>query len=182
MFGFYLFKYSLYSIIYLGIAVAGILNGKYIETAFLFSAFITLRYCFPKTFHSKSVYRCVFYSIMVFWIGIPHTLPIAISLFSSVIVGFIITFILYKIADYVDCKERLNELENKTIWQMEENELADYCYLKGIKGDMLEFVIMKVIYQMKYEEIGKKLNYAVPTLKDWSKICRNKLVIETWKN
>lgn len=182
MFGFYLFKYSLYSIIYLGIAVAGVLNQKYIETAFLFIAFVALRYCFPKTFHSKSVYRCVFYSIVVFWIGIPHTLPIAISLFSSVIIGFIITFILYKIADYVDCKERLFKLESKTIWQMTENELADYCYAKGIRGDMLEFVIMKVIYQMQFTEIGKKLGYAVDTLKDWSPICKKKLGIDTWKN
>lgn len=162
--------------------MAGVLNQKYIETAFLFVAFISLRYCFPKTFHSKSVYRCVFYSIVVFWIGIPHTLPIAISLFSSVIIGFIITFILYKIADYVDYKERLFKLESKTIWQMTENELADYCYAKGIRGDMLEFVIMKVVYQMQFAEIGKKLGYAVDTLKDWSPICKRKLGIDTWKN
>lgn len=162
--------------------MAGVLNGKYIETAFLFLAFISLRYCFPKTFHSKSVYRCVFYSIVVFWVGIPHTLPIAVSLFSSVLIGFAITYILYKIADYVDCKETLLKLTSKTIWQMEENELADYCYAKGIRGDMLEFVIMKVVYQMQFSEIGKKLGYAVDTLKDWSPICKRKLGIDNWKN
>lgn len=182
MFGFYLFKYALYSIIYLGIAVAGVLNQKYIETAFLFIAFIMLRYCFPKTFHSKSVYRCVFYSIMVFWIGIPHTLPITISIFSSIIIGLLITFILYKIEDYVMCKETIFKLTSKTIWQMDENELADYCYAKGIRGDMLEFVIMKVVYQMQLEEIGNKLGYALPTMKDWSKICKEKLDITSWKN
>ncbi len=65
---------------------------------------------------------------------------------------------------------------------MTENELVDYCYAKGIRGDMLEFVVMVLIHQMKYEEIGDKLGYAVPTLKDWSKICKQKLNIKSWKN
>ena len=65
---------------------------------------------------------------------------------------------------------------------MTENELVDYCYAKGIHGDMLEFVVMVVIHNMKYEEIGKRLGYAVPTLKDWSKICKKKLDITSWKN
>ena len=180
MTGFYVFKYGLYSIIYAGIILAGILYHRYIETAFLFMAFIVLRYAFPKTFHHKNVYWCVFWSIAVFCLALPHTIPIYISLFSSVLVGCGMTYVLYKVEDYVECKEKLHKLTNKTIWQMDENELADYCYAKGIRGDMLEFVIMKVIYQMKYEEIGKKLGYAVDTLKDWSPICKKRLDITSW--
>ena len=64
---------------------------------------------------------------------------------------------------------------------MNDIELADYCYAKGIRGDMLEFVIMVVIYNMKYEEIGRQLGYAVDTLKDWSPKCKAKLGINSWK-
>lgn len=182
MAGFYLFKYSLYSLIFIGIAVCGMLFGKYLETAFLFISFVALRYCFPKTFHHKNVYWCVFWSIAIFLIGLHNVLPIGISIFSSVLIGCVMTYVLFKIEDYIDCKIIIAKYENRNLWQMEENELADYCYAKGIRGDMLEFVIMVIIYQMKYEEIGKKLGYSVDTLKDWSPKCKAKLGIKSWKH
>lgn len=149
MFGFYLFKYSLYSIIYLGIAVAGVLNQKYIETAFLFIAFISLRYCFPKTFHSKSVYRCVFWSIVIFWVAIPQTLPIAVSIFSSIVSGFLMTWGLYLIQDYLDCKVKttltikdislptLENILNDSLLTEEEKSVIKYKHIKHLKGEKL---------------------------------------------
>ena len=149
MFGFYLFKYSLYSIIYLGIAVAGVLNQKYIETAFLFIAFVALRYCFPKTFHSKSVYRCVFWSIVIFWVAIPQTLPIAVSIFSSIVSGFLMTWVLYLIQDYLDCKVKttltikdislptLENILNDSLLTEEEKSVIKYKHIKHLKGEEL---------------------------------------------
>jgi thiaminase len=81
----------------------------------------------------------------------------------------------------MDCHKIIKKLQYKTIWQMAETELVDYCYAKGIRGDMLEFVVMIVVHEMKYEEIGKKLGYSVDTLKDWSPICKSKLGITSWK-
>ena len=147
MFGFYAFKYGLYSIIYLGIAVCGLLNGKPVETAFLFVGFIALRYCFPKTFHSKSVYRCVFYSILIFAVAIPNTLPLCVSLFSSVLIGFLITYALYLIEDYVEFKTKkeldikdltvneLNEYLNNSLITPEEKAAIKYHILDNLKGE-----------------------------------------------
>ena len=95
---------------------------------------------------------------------------------------FFISWVGYIVQDRIDCITMLRKISHKTIWQMEENELADYCYAKGVRGDMLEFVIMVLIYQMKYEEIGKKLGYSVDTLKDWSPKCKAKLGIKSWKH
>lgn len=105
MFGFYVFKYFWYSIIFISIGVAGFINQKYIETIFILATFFTLRYAFPKTFHHKDFYSCIALSIGIFWVAIPHTISISISLFGSVVVGFIMTYILYLIQDYIDKKK-----------------------------------------------------------------------------
>ena len=89
--------------------------------------------------------------------GIMHTFPVALSLLSAIPICWFISWIGFIAQDRVDCYSLIKKLKNKSIWEMEENELADYCYAKGVRGDMLEFVIMVLIYQMKYEEIGKKL-------------------------
>lgn len=107
--------------------------------------------------------------------------PIYITISGGIIVALVDCYVLYLVQDHIDCVNLLNKLKDKTIWQMTENELADYCYAKGIRGDMLEFVIMVVIHNIKYEEIGRKLGYAVDTLKDWSPKCKAKLGINSWK-
>ena len=156
MFGFYLFKYSIYSVIYLGIAAAGIANQKYIETVFLFIAFISLRYCFPRTFHSKSVYRCAFYSIMIFWIAIPHVLPITVSLFSSVIVGFIMTWILYLVQDYVDFKTK----SEKTIFDLTRHQLEDILANSLLSLEEKDAIQYKIIEKLKGKYFYQAMGYS----------------------
>lgn len=146
MLGFYIYKYSLYSIIYLGIILCAIVYGKYVETLFVFICFLSLRYCFPKTFHCPIVYNCVFWSIEIFWIAVPNTLPITISIFSSVIIGFLMTYILYLIQDYFDLKiksekdiknislSELNKLLENSLLKNEEKFAIKYYLIDGLKG------------------------------------------------
>lgn len=70
----------------------------------------------------------------------------------------------------------------RTVWEMSEQELTDYCFTHGIRGYKLDFVIDVLIYEMKYVEISKHLKYSVDTLKDWSVICKKKLGIKSWKD
>ena len=79
-------------------------------------------------------------------------------------------------------KEFLINLQPKTVWEMTEPELVDYCFTRGIRGDKLEFVVYILIHEMKYLEISKHLRYSVDTLKDWSVICKKKLGISSWKD
>lgn len=156
MLGFYIFKYSLYSIIYLGIIAAGILNHRYIETVFIFISYISLRYCFPKTFHSKIVYRCVFWSIVSYWIGIPHTLPIGVSIFSSVIVGFAITYVLYIIQDYVDFKEK----KELTLFDLPKDRLQEYIDNSTLKDEERLALKFYVIDHYKGEQFYNAMGYS----------------------
>lgn len=137
---------------------------------------------FEKQFHAKKTYLCMFLTLTISFFGIASCLPLSVSLLSCIPVCWFISWIGYIAQDRMDYYKTITKLKSKTIWQMTENELVDYCYAKGVRGDMLEFVVMILIHQMKYEEIGDKLGYAVPTLKDWSKICKQKLGITSWKN
>ena len=140
-----------------------------------------IRLLFEKQYHSGKVYICLCITFTVAFFGIASCLPLSISLLSTIPVCYFISWIGYIAQDRIDCYITIKKLKGKTIWEMNENELADYCFAKGIRGDMLEFVIMVVIHQMKYEEIGTKLGYSVDTLKDWSPKCKMKLEIKSWK-
>lgn len=132
--------------------------------------------------HSIAVALCMWLTCTVIFFTVAIALPLSISLLSCLPVSYFSAWVGYIAQDRLDSIAVIKKLQCKTVWEMNENELADYCFAKGIRGDMLEFVIMILIHQMKYEEIGDRLGYAVPTLKDWSKICKQKLEIKSWKN
>ena len=143
---------------------------------------VVTRFYFEKQYHCGTTFLCLVTTLTIAFFGIAYCLPLSISLLSALPVCFFISWVGYIAQDRIDCIETLKKLNAKTVWQMSENELADYCYAKGVRGDMLEFAIMILIYQMKYEEIGKKLGYSVDTLKDWSPKCKAKLGIKSWKH
>lgn len=156
MLGFYIFKYAIYSVIYIGIALAGFINNKIIETIFLFISFISLRYCFSKTFHSKSVYMCMFWSIFAFWVAIPHTLPISISIFSSVLVGFAMTYILYVIQDYIDFKEK----KELTLFDLPKDKLEYYIENSTLKDEEKFAIKYYIIEHYKGEQFYSAMGYS----------------------
>lgn len=158
------------------------LFNKYVESVLFCISHTIIRMYFDKQYHCGTTALCMFTTLSVAFFGIASILPMSISLLSTIPICYLISWIGYIVQDRIDCLLVIKKLTSKTIWQMSENELVDYCYAKGVRGDMLEFVVMILIHEMKYEEIGNKLGYAVPTLKEWSKICKKKLGIQSWKN
>ena len=158
------------------------LFNKYVESVLFCISHTIIRMCFDKQYHCGTTALCMFTTLSIAFFGIASILPMSISLLSTIPICYLISWVGYIVQDRIDCLLVIKKLTSKTIWQMNENELVDYCYAKGVRGDMLEFVVMILIHQMKYEEIGKQLGYAVPTLKEWSKICKKKLGIQSWKN
>lgn len=153
-----------------------------IIVAILFAvAHSVIRPRFEKQYHAKTTYLCMFMTLTISFFGISTCLPLSVSLLSAIPICCFIAWVGYIAQDRMDCYKIIKKLQLKTIWQMGEDELVDYCYAKGIRGDMLEFVVMVVIHEMKYEEIGKELGYSVDALKDWSPICKRKLGITSWK-
>lgn len=165
----------------------GWLCDKLLISPFFYICHYVIRSRFDKQYHCKHTKRsvaiklCLWLSCTISFFAFCIILPLSVSLLSCIPVCYFIGWIGYIAQDRIDCRLLIKKLQSKTIWEMDEHELADYTFAKGIRGDMLEFVIMVVVYQMKYEEISKKLNYSVDTLKDWSPICKQKLGINSWK-
>ena len=156
--------------------------NKYAEAIMFCISHTIIRAIFKKQYHCGKTAICLFLTFTIAFFGIMYTLPVEVSLLSAIPICWFISWVGFIAQDRIDCYMLLKELKTKSIWQMDEAELANYCYAKGIRGDMLEFVIMVLIDQMKYEEIGNKLGYSVDTLKDWSPKCKKKLGIKSWKH
>jgi hypothetical protein len=156
MLEFYVFKYSLYSIIYCGIAITGILNGKIIETICLFISFVALRYCFPKTFHSNNVYHCVFWSIAIFVIGVPNTSNIGTSIFSSILIGCAMTLVLYFVQDYVELKTKAE----RTVHTLSKDELIAYIDNSLLSAEEKSAIQFHLIDKLKGSQFYDAMGYS----------------------
>lgn len=160
---------------------AWIFDKWLISILFCISHYV-IRLHFEKQYHCGKTFACLFVTLTIAFFGIAYCLPLSISLLSVIPICFFICWIGYIAQDRIDCLSVINKLKSKTIWEMNENELADYCFAKGIRGDRLEFVIMVVIYDMTFNEIASKLYVSVDTIKHiWSPRCKDILGIRGWK-
>lgn len=157
------------------------LIGKPLELIVVLAAYTALRWCFPTTWHHHKVLNCLCYSTIGFCIFNTLTIPMSISLFGGILTGYLISLGLYILQDRIDSKILLKEFQNKTIWNMNETELREYCRVKGIKRDRIDFVVYVLIHHWRFADIAIKLGYSLETIKDWSEICKRKLNIKSWE-
>ena len=107
-----------------------LLTGKYIESISLFISFVFIRYAFSKTYHSNSFWNCIAISVIIFIIAITFVPNKNISLFSSVIFGLLIDYIVYKSSDDLKHLEDTNEfyvVSKITSVVDEDNNLVHNC-------------------------------------------------------
>jgi hypothetical protein len=161
--------------------IPAIIFGKWLEAIIFLLCHTLIRPQYDLQYHNIIPIICRTITGCVVFFGISFVLPLSMSLLSAIPINYFIGWIGKICAKNNRLELSLERSKYKTIWQMEETELADYLWSKGIRGDKLEFVIMVVIYQMSYEDIAQKLKYSVDTLKDWSPICKQKLIINSWK-
>ena len=162
------------------ILICAILFNKYIEAVFFSISHYCMRPRFDKQYHLNSTYLCMALTCTLAFFGIIFTMPIGVSIISSIPIAFLICFFGYIARDRIDLSIELRKYKEKTIWTMDEEELSNYLTLKGIINDRAEFVKL-VLKGWTYGQISQKLGYAECTLWDWSKICKNKLKIKSWE-
>ena len=98
--GFYLYKVKWYSLVVFCLTIIALLNGKILEAISFLMSYTLFRYIFPSTLHLDIVKECILSSIVVLGTGIVICFSKEISIFSSVLCGFIICMLLY-IVDYI---------------------------------------------------------------------------------
>ena len=158
-------------------------SNKIVETLFFYVAWRVFRFAVPKIFHFKgktplmSILGCMFCSSFVFAVAIQLMLPISISIFSSVLVGILMNFTLYKIQDYLDLKKKVAK-ETINIYEMTEDKLRNYAKSKLLSEMMIDTLVLKVIHNYRWCEIMEERHYSRTAIKYHKKCIENKLNIK----
>lgn len=169
---FYAFKYGLYAFIFLMIGAFAFLLDKHIEAIFLFVSYVFLRYKFPTTFHHPNAYWCVFWSIISFWLCIVATLPLNLSILSSIIVALVLCYILFKIQQSLDIreenkklKEELDKSKQFSIYDCSKDEFIAYCLNNKVRRDRIDYVWDILRSQMSVNDLADKYVVEPSTIK-----------------
>lgn len=162
------------------VVLCAILFDKYIEAVFFCISHYFMRPKFKKQYHLNSTYLCMALTCTIAFFGIIFTLPIGVSIISSIPISFFVCFFGYIARDRIDLLIELKKYKERTIWNMKETELEEYLTLKGIRPERQEFVKL-VLKGWSYGDIAKKLGYQECTMWDWSEDCKKKLKIKSWK-
>lgn len=123
---------SLSLILLLGVLLFAYLNSRIIETALCVVLFYIYRSAYNKQFHTYSLIQCTVISITVFAIVSAISLPLQLSVFSSILIIYFLTYFSYKLRDLIDntvllesYKLKLKKFDNKCIENLTENELQE---------------------------------------------------------
>ena len=140
------------------------LADKLLITILFYLPFHCFRYAFPKVFHARgckpviNLINCVVLSCMCYLTAMKLMLPPNISIFSSVMVGLFINYILYKIQDYLDLKKNLaTSLFN--LCKMTEDELRAYAISKHISESLVDTLVLRVKHNYRWCEIQEERGY-----------------------
>lgn len=140
------------------------ISDKIIETLLFYIVWRVFRFAYPKIFHCKlntplmSIVGCLFCSILCFMVATKLMFNISISIFSSVIVGICINYLLYKAQDYLELKKQVAK-QTIDIYKMTEDELRAYAISKGLSEMIIDTLILRVIHNYKWVEIQNERNY-----------------------
>ena len=152
-----------------------ILRHRVIEFAIIIIGYTFLRWCFPTTWHHKSVIMCIVYSIIFFMVLVELSLPIYISICSSVLIALCFTNLLYIFQSKLDTIEELKlekvELEDsihnlmckiytKDIYAMDEKELYEHCRSKGLSEEQCRVAYFIVNQRLKGKELYSAIGYS----------------------
>ena len=166
-------KYRLwqYLIVFSSIALCSWFFKHWLEGAMLCVAHTCIRRNFDKQFHFNSTAYCLILTLSLIWFAIPVTLPIGVSLLSSVPIAFIICFIGFIAQDRVDALlevKRLNKYANelleaiahKDIYAMSEQELYEHCRSRGLSEEDCRIAYFIVIERLKGRELYDAIGYS----------------------
>jgi hypothetical protein len=156
---------------------------KLLLTILFYLPFHIFRVSFPKVFHSKigkpltNIISCGMFSCLAYFIAMRLMLPLNISIFSSVVVGMFINYVLYKIQDGLDQK-KVKAHSLYELCKMNEEELRTYAVSKKVSEMMVDTLVLKLIYNYRWVDIRKERNYTRRGIDYHKKIIEKKLNIK----
>lgn len=156
-------------------------------------AHVCIRRVFDKQFHFNKTAYCLSLTLAIIWFAIPITLPIAVSLLSSIPIAFLICLAGFIAQDRIDAVKQCNKLETTLnslvselqkykqldIYNMTENDLRQYGASQGLSEQQIDILCMRIYDHLKISEICKYGHYHRNTIGYHLEQIKNKLNITT---
>lgn len=150
-----------------GVIAISWLNHRLFEAFAIYSGMVAGRFCFKKSWHADTVILCTLVTWGVYYFLTAGTLPVSISVFCSLVLGFVLSYILYILAVW---KEKINtEITIKgengkasvDLKFLTAKEIAEICSSKSFSENDTNFLIdfIKNPNGLKKYEIADKYNY-----------------------
>ena len=132
--------------------------------AFMFCVgHIVIRKHFDKQYHCGTTAICIFTTLTIAFLGIASSLPIAISLLSTIPITCFICWVGYLVQYKIDLlkynRELKKQLEDIDLYKMSEEELRNYAKLKHISEPLIDTLVLRVIHNYKWVEIEQERNF-----------------------
>ena len=160
-----------YLIVFASIALCSWIFNKWIEGIMFCIAHTAIRTAFDKQFHFNTTAYCLTLTLAIIWFAIPITLPLAVSLLSSIPVAFLICFFGYLAQDRLDKAKKIRELNkhnrelldkimHKDIFTMSEEELYAHCRSRGLDETDCKIAYLMIIERLKGKELYEAIGYS----------------------
>ena len=144
--------------------VATIFN-KYFEAICFLISFFSLRYKFPKTYHSDSILICMICTISMFSLSIILCPPIYMYILVSILFGYLDCFILWFIKDRQDLIAYKTCSENFNIDTATKEQIIERCKFLHYKKDKIDLAVKFFVDKMSNKQVL-----------EW--LCKNNLNVE----
>lgn len=153
------------------------LIDRVVQSVIILGCYTALRWCYPTTWHAKTTLQCFAYSIMIFVLCDTLSLPLGVSIVSSVVISLVMTYILYKVQRLID--KGLAELDTKEyIYSLSEEELRNFAKSKGLGEQIVDTLVLKVIHNYRWFEICQERKYSKTGMDYHKKIIHQKLKVK----
>ena len=138
---------------------------KYIEAVCFLTAFFSLRYKFPTTYHSDSIVICMACTISMFGLSIIICPPIYMYLLFSILFAYLDCFILWFIKDRQDLLEFKKYNESFKLETATEEQIITRCKMLNYKADKIDLAIKFFVDKLSNKQIYEYL-------------CNNKMYVD----
>lgn len=169
-------------------ACAWIFN-KYVEAIMFCLSHFFIRKHFDKQYHCGTMAICLITTLSIAFFGISSTLPVSISLLSTIPMCFVISWVGYLVQDRIDllvinktlqdeldsCLYKINNID---LYSLSADELRKFGASRGLSEIQQDILVHRIIENLKISEICKYRNYGRTTVKYHIEKIKEKLNIE----
>ena len=157
--------------------IISVLTGRFVPFALFMISYGAMRYVYPKTYHAETFWGCIRGSAILFVAVSMIVLPLGISLLSSIPMGAMLGYGLYKLQDYFDTKRQVELLRTperagtrkyrsrrKFINELFEGNvtrevITERCAEKGVERWAKDTIIQIYVDKVKLKTVAKKSGY-----------------------